>query len=145
MLHYVKIRFVIFLAPTLSFDHHDEPRSPSLLRPGLAHFLAETNKLFECHIYTMGSRDYAKQIAEIIDPTVRMQQCLWSQQAPPISNYLILSFASSNRVVTLVIESYRETTAVTWILRMSNDFFQLTTQWYWIHETRWNTVVFAWD
>ncbi len=38
------------------------------LRPGLAQFLENAAKLYELHIYTMGTRQYAKNIAEIIDP-----------------------------------------------------------------------------
>eukprot|EP01113_Clastostelium_recurvatum_P009860 TRINITY_DN14805_c0_g1_i1.p1 TRINITY_DN14805_c0_g1~~TRINITY_DN14805_c0_g1_i1.p1 ORF type:complete len:660 (-),score=84.90 TRINITY_DN14805_c0_g1_i1:181-2160(-) len=36
------------------------------LRHGLAQYLQEVNKLFELHVYTMGKRQYANQIAEII-------------------------------------------------------------------------------
>lgn len=39
------------------------------LRPGLERFLQNVSKNFELHIYTMGTRAYAKHIAEIIDPT----------------------------------------------------------------------------
>ena len=38
------------------------------LRPGLTEFLQNVAKLYELHIYTMGTRQYAKNIAEIIDP-----------------------------------------------------------------------------
>ena len=38
-------------------------------RPGLEQFLEDISKLYELHIYTMGTRAYAKHIAEIIDPT----------------------------------------------------------------------------
>ena len=38
------------------------------LRPGLEHFLENVSKLYELHIYTMGTRQYAKHIADIIDP-----------------------------------------------------------------------------
>ncbi|KAF2232797.1 hypothetical protein EV356DRAFT_504789 [Viridothelium virens] len=38
------------------------------LRPGLAEFFEEISKLFECHIYTMGTRAYALHIAQIVDP-----------------------------------------------------------------------------
>ncbi|TPX69931.1 hypothetical protein SpCBS45565_g02023 [Spizellomyces sp. 'palustris'] len=49
--HYVKLRI-----------------NPSQKRPGTREFLADMNKNFEMHIYTMGSRAYANKIAEIIDP-----------------------------------------------------------------------------
>lgn len=38
------------------------------LRPGLAEFLEHVAQLFELHIYTMGTRQYAQQIANIVDP-----------------------------------------------------------------------------
>lgn len=38
------------------------------LRPGLAEFLENVAQLFELHIYTMGTRQYAQQIANIVDP-----------------------------------------------------------------------------
>lgn len=39
------------------------------LRPGLMDFLERISKLYELHIYTMGTRQYAQQIAKIVDPT----------------------------------------------------------------------------
>jgi RNA polymerase II subunit A C-terminal domain phosphatase len=38
------------------------------LRPGLAEFLEHVSQLYELHIYTMGTRHYAKQIAKLVDP-----------------------------------------------------------------------------
>ena len=38
------------------------------LRPGLADFLDHIAQLYELHIYTMGTRQYAQQIANIVDP-----------------------------------------------------------------------------
>ncbi|KAL8956985.1 MAG: hypothetical protein Q9193_005630 [Seirophora villosa] len=38
------------------------------LRPGLEDFLERMSKIYEMHIYTMGTRGYAQKIAEIIDP-----------------------------------------------------------------------------
>lgn len=38
------------------------------LRPGLQEFLNKVSKLYELHIYTMGTRAYAQNIANIIDP-----------------------------------------------------------------------------
>lgn len=38
------------------------------LRPGLQEFLDAVSKLYELHIYTMGTRAYAQNIATIIDP-----------------------------------------------------------------------------
>jgi RNA polymerase II subunit A-like phosphatase len=38
-------------------------------RPGLKEFLAEVSKLYEMHVYTMASRDYARLVTDLIDPT----------------------------------------------------------------------------
>lgn len=38
------------------------------LRPGLTEFFEKLNSKYEMHIYTMATRDYAEQIAKIIDP-----------------------------------------------------------------------------
>ncbi|KAI9827623.1 MAG: hypothetical protein M1819_006912 [Sarea resinae] len=38
------------------------------LRPGLMEFLSNVSKIYELHIYTMGTRAYAQNIANIIDP-----------------------------------------------------------------------------
>ena len=38
------------------------------LRPGLQDFLTNVSKMYELHIYTMGTRAYAQNIANIIDP-----------------------------------------------------------------------------
>ena len=38
------------------------------LRPGLKEFLENVSKLYELHIYTMGTRLYAQNIANIVDP-----------------------------------------------------------------------------
>lgn len=38
------------------------------LRPGLKEFLDNVSNLYELHIYTMGTRSYAKHISRIIDP-----------------------------------------------------------------------------
>lgn len=37
-------------------------------RPGLESFLERVSRLFELHVYTMGSRCYAMEIVRIIDP-----------------------------------------------------------------------------
>lgn len=39
------------------------------LRPGLETFLEQISKLYELHIYTMATRNYALAISKIIDPT----------------------------------------------------------------------------
>ncbi|KAJ2719183.1 CTD phosphatase Fcp1 [Coemansia sp. Benny D115] len=41
------------------------------LRPGLSTFLEQLSKLYEMHIYTMGSRTYADAVANLIDPEGR--------------------------------------------------------------------------
>lgn len=42
------------------------------LRPGLEGFLEKVAELYELHIYTMGTRAYAQNIADIIDPTRKL-------------------------------------------------------------------------
>ncbi|KAJ5648220.1 hypothetical protein N7490_004592 [Penicillium lividum] len=42
------------------------------LRPGLEDFLQNVAELYELHIYTMGTRAYAQNIADIIDPTRKL-------------------------------------------------------------------------
>ena len=42
------------------------------LRPNLESFLEKISKIYELHIYTMGTRQYAKNIADIIDPHHRV-------------------------------------------------------------------------
>lgn len=42
------------------------------LRPFLKKFLRKMSKLFEIHVYTMGTRDYASEICRNIDPTGRI-------------------------------------------------------------------------
>ncbi|KAF7541719.1 hypothetical protein G7054_g372 [Neopestalotiopsis clavispora] len=50
--------------------HDDSPKCSYYikLRPGLAGFLERISEIYEMHIYTMGTRAYAKEIAKIIDP-----------------------------------------------------------------------------
>ncbi|KAJ5584461.1 uncharacterized protein N7459_004261 [Penicillium hispanicum] len=42
------------------------------LRPGLEYFLEKVAEMYELHIYTMGTRAYAQNIADIIDPTRKL-------------------------------------------------------------------------
>ena len=42
------------------------------LRPGLTEFLENISKIYELHIYTMGTRAYAQNIAKIVDPSRRI-------------------------------------------------------------------------
>ncbi|KAG6025843.1 hypothetical protein E4U19_002964 [Claviceps sp. Clav32 group G5] len=38
------------------------------MRPGLQEFLEEVSQMYELHVYTMGTRAYAQQIARLVDP-----------------------------------------------------------------------------
>jgi RNA polymerase II C-terminal domain phosphatase-like 3/4 len=38
------------------------------LRPGVYDLLVAARELFELHIYTMGDRRYAREVARILDP-----------------------------------------------------------------------------
>lgn len=42
------------------------------MRPGLAEFLAHISELYELHVYTMGTRAYAMNIAKIVDPDKKL-------------------------------------------------------------------------
>ncbi|OAQ67589.1 RNA polymerase II CTD phosphatase Fcp1 [Pochonia chlamydosporia 170] len=42
------------------------------LRPGLQEFLEEVSSLYELHVYTMGTRAYALNIARIVDPDKKL-------------------------------------------------------------------------
>ena len=42
------------------------------LRPGVREFLAEVHRRFELHVYTMGDRDYAGEMAARLDPSRRL-------------------------------------------------------------------------
>ncbi|KAK7409116.1 CTD phosphatase Fcp1 [Neonectria punicea] len=42
------------------------------LRPGLAEFLEEVSSMYELHVYTMGTRAYALNIARIVDPDKKL-------------------------------------------------------------------------
>ncbi|KAK2628999.1 hypothetical protein QTJ16_002102 [Diplocarpon rosae] len=42
------------------------------MRPGLAEFLAKVSELYELHVYTMGTRAYAMNIAKIVDPDKKL-------------------------------------------------------------------------
>ncbi|KAJ8634054.1 hypothetical protein MRB53_027390 [Persea americana] len=39
------------------------------LRPGIWNFLEKASKLYELHLYTMGNRYYATEMAKVLDPT----------------------------------------------------------------------------
>lgn len=49
----------------------DQPTFHTKLRPFLREFLDEMVKIYELHIFTFGSRNYAHKIATIIDPEKR--------------------------------------------------------------------------
>ncbi|KAI1207503.1 uncharacterized protein F4807DRAFT_452857 [Annulohypoxylon truncatum] len=62
-----------------SFQLDDGPRGATSgcwyyikMRPGLAEFLEKISQLFELHVYTMGTRAYALNIAKIVDPTQKL-------------------------------------------------------------------------
>lgn len=42
------------------------------LRPGVREFLEDVHQRFELHIYTMGDRDYAAEMAKRLDPSRRL-------------------------------------------------------------------------
>ncbi|KAF0547698.1 RNA polymerase II subunit A C-terminal domain phosphatase [Gigaspora margarita] len=52
-------KFVLSDSPTIYYIK---------LRPGLKEFLKSVSEFYEPHIYTMGTRNYASSVAEVIDP-----------------------------------------------------------------------------
>lgn len=47
---------------------HDSPHIYYVkLRPGLSDFFSELSKIFELHVYTMGSRSYAHAVVKLFD------------------------------------------------------------------------------
>jgi RNA polymerase II subunit A-like phosphatase len=42
------------------------------MRPGLKEFLAKISEMYELHVYTMGTRAYAMNIAKIVDPDKKL-------------------------------------------------------------------------
>jgi RNA polymerase II subunit A-like phosphatase len=42
------------------------------MRPGLKEFLNKISEMYELHVYTMGTRAYAMNIAKIVDPTKKL-------------------------------------------------------------------------
>lgn len=66
--------FILEEPPFIPFGYNGPPIPPTKrwyyvkLRPGLAEFLSKMNERYEMHIYTMATRQYAEEIAKIIDP-----------------------------------------------------------------------------
>ncbi|KAI1458605.1 hypothetical protein F4805DRAFT_423987 [Annulohypoxylon moriforme] len=66
------------LRDVCTFQLDDGPRGTAAAwyyikkRPGLAEFLEKISQLFELHVYTMGTRAYALNIAKIVDPTQKL-------------------------------------------------------------------------
>lgn len=59
-------------APSLRDTIHfriDDSEYCVKLRPGLRRMLDKISKMYEIHVYTMGTREYAKKITEAIDPS----------------------------------------------------------------------------
>ncbi len=50
---------------------HD-PQMWTKLRPGVRQFLEKAHERYELHIYTMGDRDYAAEMAARLDPQRRL-------------------------------------------------------------------------
>ncbi|KAL4450062.1 hypothetical protein ABPG77_010731 [Micractinium sp. CCAP 211/92] len=52
--------------------HLPHMRMWTKLRPGVREFLEQAKELFELHVYTMGDRDYAGEMAKLLDPAGRL-------------------------------------------------------------------------
>ncbi|GAA6058884.1 hypothetical protein JCM10212_002828 [Sporobolomyces blumeae] len=54
-------------------DHEDDDEGDGCwyyikMRPGLPEFLKSISEIYEMHVYTMGTRAYAKEVCKVIDP-----------------------------------------------------------------------------
>ncbi|KAL9082144.1 MAG: hypothetical protein Q9159_006685 [Coniocarpon cinnabarinum] len=75
------------------------------LRPNLYHFLQKMSKLYELHIYTMGTRAYAENIAKLVDPDRKLfgERILSRTETPgEISKNLRKLFPVDNRMVVII-------------------------------------------
>lgn len=52
----------------LGYKAHASAIVLAAYRPGLPKFLKELSKLYEMHVYTMGTRAYAEKVCGVIDP-----------------------------------------------------------------------------
>jgi len=69
--YYIKMRCVPLPRPRPSCCAHPEPdlvRPPLARRPGLPDFVKRVSEIYEMHVYTMGTRAYAKEVCKVIDP-----------------------------------------------------------------------------
>ena len=67
--YYVKPRYVGTTSVVLCLGAPLPRRSLlAILRPALAQFLQDCSHMYEMHVYTMGTRQYAESVCRIIDP-----------------------------------------------------------------------------
>lgn len=77
------------------------------LRPGLKEFLAELSNIFDMHIYTHGTREYALEIVKIIDPDQSLfrQRIVARTDTPEtVHKSLKLLFPSCNDSMIIVLD-----------------------------------------
>ncbi|VVA97538.1 unnamed protein product [Arabis nemorensis] len=85
------------------------------LRPFVREFLKEASKMFTMYAYTMGSRDYAKALVELIDPTgVYFEDRVITKEDNPYAKTLDLVLAEERGVVIV------DDTASVWTHHKSN-------------------------
>ena len=92
------------------FDLYDEALQRNVsyyikLRPNLYAFLTKISQLYELHIYTMGTRAYAENIAKLVDPNRKLfgERILSRTETPgEISKNLRKLFPVDNRMVVII-------------------------------------------
>lgn len=92
------------------FDLYDEALQRNVayyikLRPNLYNFLQTISRLYELHIYTMGTRAYAENIARLVDPDRKLfgERILSRTETPgEVSKNLRKLFPVDNRMVVII-------------------------------------------
>ena len=98
------------VADVRMFELYDEALNRNVsyyikLRPNLDHFLRTISKLYELHIYTMGTRAYAENIARLVDPDRKLfgERILSRTETPgEVSKNLRKLFPVDNRMVVII-------------------------------------------
>lgn len=98
------------VADVRSFELYDDALHRDVsyyikLRPHLTEFLSKISQLYELHIYTMGTRSYADNIAKIVDPDKKLfgDRILSRTETPgEDSKNLRKIFPVDNRMVVII-------------------------------------------
>ncbi|KAF2213729.1 hypothetical protein CERZMDRAFT_58409 [Cercospora zeae-maydis SCOH1-5] len=87
--------------------HDDKPNTWYYIkpRPGLKHFLNRLSEFYEMHIYTMGTRSYAENVAKIIDPDRKIfgdRIVTRNESGSQTAKYLKRLFPIDTRMVVII-------------------------------------------